>query len=134
MFDHHHHLTRLGPESIEVRKHVTEQRAPTDESVRLLKEMEGAAKEKVDQAIRLEGNGFTALVQVSHNHHDGDIVMRCLYKWEGEQREVVYCTSDRPNLGTKKGRVEVMLGLREKLAKDIATAVLSRAFAAVKWE
>lgn len=40
---------------------VTEKRAPTDESVRLLKEMESAVREKVVESVRVERNGIKAV-------------------------------------------------------------------------
>lgn len=43
---------------------VTEQRAPTDESVKLLREMEAAADAKRIAALKLEGNAFKGHIEV----------------------------------------------------------------------
>ena len=47
--------------------YVTEKRAPTDESVRLLKEMEHAAAEKLLESVRVENCGIDA---VMHRYED----------------------------------------------------------------
>lgn len=58
MFDTHHH----GPRSIHSTSHtdITEKRAPTDESVKLLSEMERAAEKKLISITRLDNNTFKA--------------------------------------------------------------------------
>lgn len=130
MFDRHVHV--LGPSSVDVQTHVTEQRAPTDESVRLLKEMEAAAREKALATVRLEGNGFNGVIHVHHDHLSCDVVLWCLYEWRGEKRRVFYRDTDR-DTGTPARRIELLMGLRDELAKDIAGAVLSSAFRGIDW-
>lgn len=60
MFDSHYHTTKRVTEYSNIS--VTEKRAPTDESVRLLKEMEQAARDKVLESIKLENNLVSAIV------------------------------------------------------------------------
>lgn len=55
MFDKHHHHHSHN-RHVSVSKTVTEKRAPTDESVKLLKEMEGAARDKILDSVRLDKN------------------------------------------------------------------------------
>ena len=70
-------------------KHVTEKRAPTDESVRLLKELEDAAQNKVDRAVRLDFNGFKCVIQVYREMYlRDDIGWHILYDFNGAQQKV----------------------------------------------
>ena len=57
------HITHLTPPGY-VYANVTEKRAPTDESIRLLKEMETAARDKIIKSIELESNTINARVFV----------------------------------------------------------------------
>lgn len=67
----------------------TEKRAPTDESVRLLKEMEQAAQSKVDQSIRLEVNGFECVVHVFRDYPNDLIHARAQFALAGRVRQEV---------------------------------------------
>lgn len=53
----------VQPTGQSVYKTVTERRAPTDESVKLLREMEAAAKSEVEKTVRLDFNGFKVVGQ-----------------------------------------------------------------------
>ena len=88
MFDKHVHV--LGPRSIDVHHTVTEHRAPTDESVRLLKEMEAAAREKVVQSIRLESNDFNAVVQEQYDPLNDQRHYRVIFSANGKRVEVMH--------------------------------------------
>lgn len=86
MFDSVHESYQVGPSSIAVS--VIERRAPTDESVRLLKEFEDKAREKVVESMRLTNNTIESVI----HRHDDPINMQthfCIfYKVNGQQREV----------------------------------------------
>lgn len=53
---------RTGPTNIHANVSVTEKRAPTDQSVALLREMEKAARDSVDSTIRLNTNNIKAVI------------------------------------------------------------------------
>lgn len=86
MFDTTYEINETGPRSVTV--HRTEQRAPTDESVRLLKEFEAEAREKVVESLRLTNNTVEAVI----HRHDDPMNMQthfCIfYKVNGVKREV----------------------------------------------
>lgn len=78
----------VGSRSVDVTVRHTEQRAPTDESVRLLKEFEDKARGKVVESLRLTNNTVEAVI----HRHDDPMNMQthfCIfYKVNGQQREV----------------------------------------------
>jgi hypothetical protein len=93
-----------------------EHRAPTDQSVALLREMERAALDKVIQAVRVENCGVDAVL-----HHMRDIAndedeFRIVYKINGERRVVQY-QHDMMQDGLAEG-------LRDALARDVATVLM----------
>lgn len=102
--------------------YVTEKRAPTDESVRLLKEMETEAKQKIVDSITVSNTEFECNIQ-------------SIVEWEND--ETVYCISYRMN-GKKKflkvpiknwqrpTDIEVMIKVRDELAKDIASNMIDQ--------
>lgn len=64
MFDTYTYRARSGPEFVTVNKTVKEYRAPTDESIKLLREMESKAKEQVIKAIAVVDNKFNCSIQM----------------------------------------------------------------------
>lgn len=78
----------LGPRSMDVSVHQTEQRAPTDESVRLLKEFEDKARDKVVESLRLTNNTVEAVIHRFDDPMDQTTKFFIYYKINGEKREV----------------------------------------------
>lgn len=76
-----HETTRTEYVTREVHVH----RAPTDESVALLKEMERAARDKVEQSINVGGNGFECVVNVMKEAMSMDTVAVAVFKLNGKQ-------------------------------------------------
>ena len=58
---------------------VTENRAPTDESVRLLREMESAAKREVIKAVTVIDNSFNAVGHLMNDHLNDSISVRIVF-------------------------------------------------------
>ena len=73
MFNRIYNDVASGPTNTTVK--VTEQRAPTDDSVRLLKEMEEAARKKITESTTVHNTEFTCR-QVRHHLHS---------QWQAEQ-------------------------------------------------
>lgn len=86
MFDNVYESYQVGPRSVGVS--VVENRAPTDESVRLLKEMEAKAREQVVESMRLTNNTVEAVI----HRYDDYMTTRtkfCIhYSINGNKREV----------------------------------------------
>lgn len=109
-------------ERVTVEKH--EHRAPTDESVRLLTEMEQAAQKRVRDTVRLESNAFQAIVQVEDSPMDRDHVCRCLFYLNGSRHEVL----TRSSFGESAD--VAMMKLRDAVAAEIASQVMEEFVAA----
>ncbi|CAB4122678.1 hypothetical protein UFOVP33_36 [uncultured Caudovirales phage] len=64
---------------------VTEKRAPTDESVRLLREMETKAKAEVIKAITLNDHRFDGVIHSMMEHLTGTHILRFVYSVNGKK-------------------------------------------------
>lgn len=84
MFDTHHH----GPRSIHQTTTVTEKRAPTDESVRLLKEMEQAAQDKLLSITRLKDNSLDATWHIFEDPARDNMEAICRFSLNGQEHRI----------------------------------------------
>lgn len=119
MFDRHYHIAaRGGHQTVSV----THKHAPTDESVRLLREMEQAARDKVVQALRLEDSPIDGVVHA----HDDFLSQRrefcVLVRVNGRQLEV------RRSFNFSAADEEIADGLLMAVSQRIAAELLSKAF------
>ncbi|MBU3577552.1 hypothetical protein [Polynucleobacter sp. UK-Kesae-W10] len=64
---------------------ITEKRAPTDESVKLLREMEAKSKAEVIKAITLNDNRFDGVIHTMVEHLTGDHLLRFVYSVNGKK-------------------------------------------------
>jgi hypothetical protein len=108
---HHYHTTH-------------EHRAPTDESVRLLKEMERAALDKIMATVRLEGSPVDCYVAQARQMMTGDYDFYVRYKLGSETRELKHTYRPGFELSASDERVRCTQELRDVLAKDIANGLL----------
>jgi hypothetical protein len=109
-------------------RNITVNRAPTDESVRLLKEMEEKAQAKVDAAVHIENNAFNCVV---HSWYDGfnDInILRAVFDLNGT-RMTVQVSKSCLSLDDK---VALAGQLRDAIAKEIANSALDHIGAALE--
>ena len=81
MFDRYLISPRLNAD-VSVRRE--EKRAPTDESVRLLREMEQKARDEIIRSIPVESNGFKAVMQQCHSDMEDCELYRLVFKLNGE--------------------------------------------------
>jgi len=96
---------------------ITEKRAPTDQSVALLKEMEAAARAKVTESVRVENNSIKAVFQRYDDMANAEYVYGVFYSINGEKREVI--------VRDHKGKIpEVAEKLWRALADDMASVLL----------
>jgi hypothetical protein len=119
MFDRHLHITERGHQMVTVNhKH-----APTEESVKLLLEMEQAARDKVVQSIRLEDTPIDGVIHAT----DDVINMRrdyCVFvRIRGKQVEV------RKSFDLQAEPEAVAQGLLQAVSERIAAELLAPAFA-----
>lgn len=118
MFDRHIHVTERGHKTVTVNEH----RAPTDESVRLLKEMETAARDKVVQSIRLEDSPIDAVVHAQDDFANNRRNYCVFVQIKGRRIEV------RKSFDMSAKPDAVALGLLQSVSERIAAEILAPAF------
>lgn len=106
---------------------VTEKRAPTDESVRLLSEMEAAAREKVLNAVRLENCPIDGIAfEWCDSHMDLKRQFFLRAKLNGRPLEVRY---DHNMM--RGDKAEITEGLLKATAEAVAAQILDNALKAL---
>lgn len=116
MFDTYVAPTRT--EYVTRRVEVTENRAPTDASVKLLKEMEQAADAKRIASMQMPGNLFKGVVEIYETMHDDNVHARAVFDINGN-RMAAEATQPRSD-----DRQELLATLHEKVAAKIASTIL----------
>lgn len=108
------YITPHRTETQYVTREVHEHRAPTDESVKLLKEMEAAAEKKRTDAMRIEGNGFNCIVEFVQHMMDYSAEAVAVFDLNGVRKRI----SHRMPMDTERGKL--LIGLRDEVAKALA--------------
>lgn len=109
--EHHHSHSH--------RTEVVEKRAPTDESVRLLAEMEAAARARVLQSIRLRDCPMDAVLQIEQLPEKDEMLCRIVAKLGGRQLVVEHVVSRETE--------DPLVRLRDAVAESIAHEILDLA-------
>ena len=107
---------------------VTEKRAPTDESVKLLKEMEKAAEEKLLGSIRIENCPIDCVIHAMKDSLNLDLNFLVRMKINGKTIDVRH-THRRSHAGTEQDRQQIVDGLVSCVSERIARELLAGAFA-----
>jgi hypothetical protein len=104
-----------------------EYRAPTDKSVELLREMENKAREQIEDLIRLPDCDIG--VSIYHQYAIGvdQHNFKIIYKMNGKRYDVSYDFDAWKSPQNDKLR-DLIIGLRDALAHDIANRILEPAF------
>lgn len=103
---------------------VTEKRAPTDESVRLLKEMEEAARNKVLETIIVADTSFECKIHKVIDPINDQDVYGVVFSL-GKQKRRTEVRVDRYKKLTPQ---EVAVTIRDAVAVDISNHLLATAF------
>ena len=110
---------------------VTENRAPTDDSVRLLKEMEDAARKKITETTVVSSTEFTCKLHKYHDALNAADMYAVIYTLNGKQSRVDLSVDCYKELTPE----QTACLIRDKVAIDIANKMLHTAFMdAKKWE
>jgi len=107
-----------------VTKTVIEKRAPTDESVALLKDMEAAARAKLLESVKVSDTKFECVVHTLRDFASGDVIRKAVFSLNGEKLEAESRTNE---MDVSKGRKEAFEDLRDEIAQVIATKILASA-------
>jgi hypothetical protein len=103
---------------------IVEKRAPTDESVRLLKEMEEAARRKVEETIVVADTSFQCKIQKIYDAMSIQDVYHVSYSMNGLKQTVQIRVDRHEQLSP----TQVACTIRDKVAVDIANVMLTTAF------
>jgi hypothetical protein len=85
VFDNYHTHVRSGPTHVSVE----EKRAPTDESVKLLREMEQKARDAVVQSVRVDTNEFKGVLNKMHDPLNDQDAWCVVFDLNGKRIEVI---------------------------------------------
>ena len=103
--------------------YVTEKRAPTDESVRLLREMESKAKEEVIKSISLPSNEFSGVVHLMRDYLSCQTKVVVLFKLNGKDHKVPISLDDFKDDNLEKQMRKVLNDVSDYLAANILQKV-----------
>lgn len=115
LFEINHHVH----ETVHATTHVTEKRAPTDESIRLLREMEAAARQAVTDSVRVAGCPIDMVLHTQRDALNARQLFRAVYSVNG-QRSVVDA-----HLHEEAGPDAITRTLIDALSQDIAAKLLA---------
>lgn len=102
---------------------ITEKRAPTDDSVRLLREMEDKAKAAVIASVQIADMHFDCVVHMWRDHMSDQLGWRAVFKLNGKQMAAEVYT---PN--GEQAYAGAFHKLRDEMAQVIAQEVLHEQF------
>jgi hypothetical protein len=108
---------------------ITEKRAPTDDSVKLLREMEQKAEAEVIKAVQIGNATFECVVHQSRDMMSDLMRWRAVFKLNGKQMIANIETNPREDGGANLQGA--MTKLRDEMAKVIASEVLNDGFVAL---
>lgn len=103
---------------------IVEKRAPTDESGRLLKEMEEAAPKRVEETIVVADTSFQCKIQKIYDAMSDQDVYSIHYSMNGIKQNVIVRVDRYQNLSIP----QVACIIRDKVAVDIANVMIATAF------
>ena len=106
----------VGPSHVTIKEH----RAPTDESVKLLREMEDKAKKSVEAENKIEETVATIKAQMIVDAADCSRKMKAIVSLNGKKLFIEHSI----DLTDRKQPIEIMTGFRDEVAKQIANELL----------
>jgi len=112
--------------SVSVEKTVHEHRAPTDESVRLLREFEQAARDKILDSVRVTDSLFDGLLHYQHDYLNLKKLFACVIKLNGKK------ITARFECDESLSREQIILGIRDAIAREIANQITESVLSASK--
>jgi hypothetical protein len=120
MFDKLYVSPQSYPTYVDRHVDVHEHRAPTDASVKLLREMQDAAQKATDEVIVVSNNKFECVIHRIKSYVDDRVVMRAVFLLNGRRMNAEYsCYS---MIATQE---MLMRGIRDAIALEIANVCLA---------
>lgn len=110
----HIHQHRIGDQHV----NITEKKAPTDDSIRLLSEFEAAANNKILESVRVADNNFECVIHAQYDMLN-DLEMFCaIFSLNGKKM-----TARFSQQRIDKSAETIGKGLRDAVAKEIACEI-----------
>jgi hypothetical protein len=103
---------------------VTENRAPTDQSVRLLREMEAKAREQVEKSMKLPSNELNGVIHFSYDMMSCCKKAAVFYNLNGNQHRVDVILDDFID-DTRDKKINKMI---KAVSDDFAVRVLRKSW------
>lgn len=119
MFDKYEFVSVNRRVSERVTENVTINRAPTDESVRLLKEMESEARKKIIDSVRVDSMGLKCSVFIEKDEINDQTIVNIVYTVDGKRNVCAV------NIGLGIDVNSAIAKIIDALAKDISTTLVA---------
>lgn len=121
---------QVGPRSIHASVSETrnEHRAPTDESVRLLREMEQKALESVVGAFRIENNTLSVSWHVIQCNYEMDREAKCRFLLNGKSHEFTVALPEQRFRDVR----EIAQEIHRKVTEEVARVITADLFIEAK--
>ena len=102
---------------------VNEHRAPTDESVNILRDAEDRAQKVIVQSTRVENCPIDVVLHQMVDHLNGSQKFACIFNLNGKKHRVDYEHFSKVSEPAADDRLAKARGVRDAIAKEIATAL-----------
>lgn len=106
-----------------VTREIHEHRAPTDESVKLLREMEQKAKDQIIQAIHVGNSVFECVVHMNKSMMDGSTTILAVFSLNGKKMTAEFTAHE-----WRTNTVQMVEGLKLAIADKISREILTEVF------
>ena len=112
-----------GPSKIDV----TEKKAPTDDSVRLLSEFERKAEEKLLSVHKLDNNFFKSSWFVMQDYMNDGVRVVCKYLWNGKEGEFEFMLPSIRYMNKERFVEEINNRMKEQVSKMLLMDLSAKA-------
>lgn len=103
---------------------VTEHRAPTDESVKILRDAEDRAQKAIVKSTRVENCPIDAVLHQSYDARNDSKIFACVFSINGKKHRADYEHRPKFTDSAEEDRLACALGVRDAIAKEIATVLM----------
>ena len=124
MFDRYNITPR--PQEISMHMRVVEKRAPTDESVRLLKEMETAAQERVIESVKVGNATFECVIHRMDDMLSFDTVYLAIISVNGRKLRVEHRVRHDERLDQHQHLDQMIDKVARRLAAEVVAPALAQ--------
>lgn len=109
---------------------VTEYRAPTDESVKILRELEQAAQARITNSVRVADTSFECVIHTHDDYVNDGIQLAAVFKINGKR--LVVKTSVKNPYTEETAAEHLVKALSECIAAEVLAPIFHDAFKGMK--